>query len=187
MRKIKLVLVLAVVGTGLLGVTAQAAAPVPSAIRTAVDKWTKTALQIQDSKISKAFGQIGAASAHAEVACGQPQARAALASVLETMGGLLEGYVRNTERDELGLYKLAPKLGSKQNVRRKAYVKLLDAVGTALDFELVDAKNIANSAAKVKSAACASALTGIGTDTSFLSQDHTRTDKALHALRAQFG
>jgi hypothetical protein len=65
-----------------------------------------------------------------------------LENIFVTIGGVLEGYVRNTERGELGLYRIAPRLGSKTNRLRKAYVKQLDAVGRALDFELEDVKNI---------------------------------------------
>jgi hypothetical protein len=177
----------ATVGGAFAGATARAATPTPGAVRTAVDKWTKTALQIQDSKISLGVGQIGLASVQAEVACGQPLARAPLANIFNTIGSVLEGYVRNTERGELGLYRLAPRLGQKTSAHRKAYVKQLDTVGRTLDFELQDVKNIEHDADRVNSSDCVAGLTDLATQTGFLSSDHKKADKELGALRARFG
>ena len=187
MRRAKLGVVVVVLAAGLLGAYAEAAAPVPSAVRAAVDKWTKTALHIQDSKIALAIGQVGATSAHAQAGCSYPQSRAGLASAIDTIANFLEGYVRNTERGELGLYKLAPRLGPKRGALRKAYVKQLDAVGKALDFELADVKNIHYDAARVDSSGCLSGLTDLDTNTGFLTSDHKRADRELKKLRAQFG
>jgi hypothetical protein len=186
-RKARLVVIAVMLAVGLAGATATAAAPIPHVVKAAVDKWTKTALQIQDSKIALALGQIGTASANAKAACDQPQTRSVVANIFTTIGSLLEGYVRNTERGELGLYKLAPQLGSKKNARRRAYVKQLDAVGTQLDFELRDVKDIQRDADRVDSSDCAAGLVDLDTQTSFLSSDHKKTDKELSTLHTEFG
>jgi hypothetical protein len=53
---VKLLVVLGIFAAGAAGVTAQAAAPLPHSVSSSVDKWTKTAVQIQDSKISLGVG-----------------------------------------------------------------------------------------------------------------------------------
>jgi hypothetical protein len=186
MRRVRLFLVVGVCAAGVGGVAAQAATQAPHTVRAAVEKWTKTALEIQDSKISLALGQLGTASAQAMAGCKLPQTRAVFANIFDTVGSLLEGYVRNTERGELGLYKLAPRFGSKQNAHRKAYVKQLDAVGTALRHELEDVTAIQHDAGRVNSE-CSSALAAVDTGLHDLSEDHKTTDAELDTLLARFG
>ncbi len=186
MRRVTLFLALGICAAGVGGVAAQAATQVPHPVRAAVDKWTKTALEIQDSKISLALGQLETATAQARAGCKLPQTRAVFASIFDTVGNLLEGYVRNTERGELRLYKLAPRFGSKQNAHRKEYVKQLDAVGTALRHELEDVKVIQHDAGRVDSE-CSLALESVDSELHDLTGDHKTTDAELNTLQARFG
>lgn len=167
-------------------VAAQAAGAVPKGVSSAVDRWTATGLHIQDSKILPGAKQVGAAAAAAHRGCAYPQSRAGLAAALGTFAGGLHTFVVNTERGELRLYKLAPQLGAKHSAQRRAYVKLLDHAGRALDFELADVKSIRANARAV-TGACVHSLDEIGTDVAVMMGDHVRVDKALKALRSRFG
>ena len=96
-------------------------------------------------------------------------------------------FVKESERGELGLYKLAPQLGAKRNPTRKAYVKLLDFAGTALDLELRHAKNIDADANLLASGQCTRGTNDLKLDVDIIRTHRSVLDTDLTKLHARFG
>jgi hypothetical protein len=171
-----------------LTVAAAAQGAVPAGVSKAVDRWTKTALQIQDSGILPGAKQLSSALASAQGTCRSTAAsRPALAEVVSGLSGELKLFVDNTERGEQKLYALAPKLGRKQSAARHRYVALLDRAGKILDHELSETRLVASASRLISSGNCSKATSDVGHAVSLLHLERNSLDGVIVKLRGQFG
>jgi hypothetical protein len=171
----------------LTSAVAVAAAP-PAKVRSAVDKWTSTAKEIQDSKVLPTAQRAGDVVQHAQATCQRfAISRPGLADGVQLFANDIKLYVTQTERGELGLYQLAPQLGAKSSPARKAYVQRLDGAGQTLDGELLSVKHLREDAGLIGSGQCSRGIGDVKLDVGILTVHHDVLDGQLARLRAQFG
>ena len=175
-----------VAAAGAVASAAQAATPAP--VATAVGKWAKTALQIQDSAVLPSAKHLASVIGAAEGGCqSATPVRGPLAAVVTTFSQQLKTFVTNTERGEGKLYALGPKLGSKRAAQRKQYVALLDTAGTVLDHELAQARLVGTAAGLIGGGHCSEAVSDVDTAVSLLHLERNSLNGVIVTLRAQFG
>lgn len=171
----------------LTSAVALGAAP-PAKVKSAVDKWASTAKEIQDSKVLPTAQRAGDVVQRALSTCERfAISRPGLADGVQMFADDIKLYVTQSERGELGLYALAPQLGTKRSPARKAYVQRLDGAGRSLDGELLSVKHLREDAGFIGSGQCSRGISDVKLDVGILKVHHDVLDGELARLRAQFG
>jgi hypothetical protein len=180
-------LVVALACLGAFGITmAQAAVPAP--VSSAVNRFVSKTKEIQNSQIAPTAEQAGRAAGAAVGPCEQhPEARGPLESAINELAGGMHGYVVASEEGELGLYKLAPRLGAKHSAARTAFVDALDDVGKVMDSELDQVADIRKAASKFGSGDCSGAANQVSNATALIAFARSTLDRDLAKLQAKFG
>lgn len=179
---------LVMVVSGSLVFAGLATAAVPGAVSRAVGKWVSTSLEIQRSAVLPTARSGERAISAAVGACEKYSlTRPGLKADVDGIAANLQMYVKETERGELKLYKLAPKLGSKHNATRRRYLRLLNLAGDSLDTQLGAVRQVKRAAGELGAGSCRKGADRYTSAVGTLVFTSDTFKRRAEALRAAFG